>query len=121
MELEPELLTVDEDAQLHKDDYVLPSSVFYDEDYETAWEQYIGDLSLRHKEHMQYFLLGLLSRENFMRETVDDVYMSNIYAMSWFYNGAYPFDSYEADKDSYLYEQAFSKMIEDEVDDEFYR
>jgi hypothetical protein len=52
------------------------------EDYDDGEEQYIGDLSLRHKEHMEYYKLGLLTIQNFKPETVDDVYVSNLYAFS---------------------------------------
>jgi hypothetical protein len=54
-----------------------------------------------------------------MQETVHDVYLSNLYSMSWFYYGVYPFDSYEDDKDLYLYEEAYRKMLEDEADSYF--
>jgi hypothetical protein len=73
-------------------------------DYDDGEEKYTGDLALRHKEYMEYYKLGLLTTQNFKPETVDDVYVSNLYAISWFYGGVYPFDSYEAAKDSYFYD-----------------
>jgi hypothetical protein len=54
--------------------------------------------------------------EDFLPDTLDDVYFRHLYAMSWFYDGVYPFDSFELEKDYYLYEVAYQKMIEDEVD-----
>jgi hypothetical protein len=39
---------------------------------------------------MEYFLLGCFSTENFIPETVEDVYLNNVYSISWFYNGVYP-------------------------------
>jgi hypothetical protein len=33
---------------------------------------------LYHKDHMEYYDLGFFSTHNFKKETVDDVYMSNL-------------------------------------------
>jgi hypothetical protein len=45
-----------------------------------------------HKEHMEYFLLGCFS--------------------------TIPFDSYELEKESYLYEEAYLQLLESEIDDQ---
>jgi hypothetical protein len=65
------------------------------EDFDCLEEQYIGQLALLHKEHMEYFSLGYIINKNFIFETVQDVYSNNFYALSWFYEGIYPFNSYE--------------------------
>jgi len=49
--------------------------------------------------------------KDFMPETVEDVYSNNLYCMSWFYNGVFPFDIWEEDYDNWLCETALS-MIE---------
>jgi hypothetical protein len=108
----------DVDAEVVEEDDVQPFSYYPYEEYEESWKQYMGELALCHKEHMQYYLLGLLSTQNLMPETTEDVCISNIYALSWFYNGPYPFDSYEAERDSYFHEQGYLKMIENDVDDD---
>jgi hypothetical protein len=89
------------------------------EDYDATEEQYTRQLALLHKEHMEYFFHGLFTTEDFMPKTVQDVYYSNVYALSWFYDDVYPFDSYEFQKDSFLFQLCFEKMIEDAVDVEF--
>jgi hypothetical protein len=94
-----------------------PDSLEYPfEEYNVGKEQYRGHLALLHKEHMEYYSLGLMCNQNFMPETVDDVYINNLYALSWFSDGCYPFDSYEDEKDTYLYTQAILKHLEEEVD-----
>ena len=87
------------------------------EDYDDGEEQYMGDLAVGHKDHMKYYDGGFLTSTNFRVETVEDVYFNNLYAMSWFYDGIYPFDTYEEQMDSYLYEETFLKTRDDEVDD----
>jgi hypothetical protein len=57
-----------------------------------------------------------MGNQNFMPQTIDDVYINNLYALSWFYDGCYPFDSYEDENDTYLYTQAILKHLEEEVD-----
>jgi hypothetical protein len=68
---------------------------------------------------MEYFFHGLFTTGDFMPETVQDVYYSNVYALSWFYDDVYPFDSYKFQQDSFLFQLCFEKMIEDAVDVEF--
>jgi hypothetical protein len=69
-----------------------------------------------YKQHMEYFSLGYLNNQNFMRETIEDVYSSNCYALSWLYDSVYPFDSYKAEKDSYLYNEAVLQDMENKAD-----
>ena len=87
------------------------------EDYDDGEEQYMGDFSLWNMDHMEYYDGGFVTTTNFRVETVDNVYSNNLYALSWFYDGIYPFDSYEEQMDSYLYEETFLKMRDDEADD----
>jgi hypothetical protein len=86
------------------------------EDYDLGEEQYSGGVALLHKKHMQYFYLGYVTSKNFLPETVQDVYINNLYALSWFYDRHYPFDTYESEKDSYLYVQSFLKQRDDKAD-----
>jgi hypothetical protein len=79
------------------------------EDYDATEEQYTRQLALLHKEHMEYFFHGLFTTGDY----------SNVYALSWFYDDVYPFDSYEFQKDSFLFQLCFEKMIEDVVNVEF--
>jgi hypothetical protein len=100
----------DIDPETSEDDEMANHFPYPFEDYDHDEEQYLGELTLRHLEHMEYFILGFYSNQKFVQEAVHDIYISNVYAMSWFYNGAYPFDSYEADIECYLYEQAYLEM-----------
>jgi hypothetical protein len=85
-------------------------------EYEEDKEQYMGELALRHREHMEYYERGLITSQNFVKEIVHEVYVNNLYALSWFYKGVYPFDSYETDRDSYLYELSCEQKLEEEFE-----
>ena len=82
------------------------------EEYDDGELQYTMDLVFRHKDHMEKYNMGLLNTQNFIPESVNDVYIMNLYMMSWFYNNVYPFDSYEAGRESYLYDQVLLRMTE---------
>jgi hypothetical protein len=92
------------------------SSNYPFEEYDCVEEQYSRHLALQHKDHMEYYSLGFLTNGSFMLEIVDDVYTNNLYALSWFYDGFYLFDSYKLEKDLYFYNIAILREIEDEVD-----
>jgi len=47
---------------------------------------------------------------DFWPKTTLDVYSSNLYCLSWFYDGAFPYDTWEEEYDNNLCEQAFSIM-----------
>jgi alpha-N-acetylglucosamine transferase len=79
------------------------------EDYDHGEEQYYKELAILHKEHMECFLLGIFTDETFLPDIVHDVYLKHMYAMSWFYDGIYSFDSYKSEKDSYLCDQVYQK------------
>lgn len=59
------------------------------------YEQYLEDLLFHYVEHMSWFDMGFVLTKDFMPETVDDLYHNNTYCMSWFYNGALLFDTFE--------------------------
>ena len=59
---------------------------------------------------MEYYYLRYVTEDHFMSHTIEDVYTNNLYALSWFYEGPYAFNTYKADRDSYLYFQMFLKQ-----------
>jgi len=59
---------------------------------------------------MQWFELGFVKTMDFMPKTVMDVYCSNLYALSWFYNGDFPFDEWEEAFDNWLRAEASKAM-----------
>ena len=80
------------------------------EEYDDGKLQYTRDLVFRHLDHIEQYNIGLMKTQNFILESVNDIYIMNLYTMSWFYNDVYPFDSYEADRDSYLYDSVLLRM-----------
>lgn len=64
----------------------------------------------QYTEHMLWSELGFVPDTDFMPETVEDVYSSHLYCMSWFYCGSCPFDSFEAEYEDYLREQVEGAM-----------
>lgn len=63
-------------------------------------------LAILHAEQPYNFEHALLS------ESVDDEYYSNMYCMSWFYSGHYPYDTSEENYDQWLYDQVCLAMLE---------
>jgi hypothetical protein len=59
---------------------------------------------------MYFVESGLLNEHDFLPETMEDVYNTNLYSMSWFYEGCYPFDTWEDNYDHWLYDQVFLAM-----------
>lgn len=86
------------------------------EDYDMEHGMYLQRLAFLHSDHMYLYDHGCFANEDFLPETVEDVYNKNLYTMSWFYDGCYPFDSWEANYDNFLSQQAYAKLN----DDEFY-
>lgn len=84
------------------------------EDYDAQHGAYLQRLALLHSEHMFFYERGLLWNEDFMSESVDDVYHKNMYSMSWFYEGCYPFDTWEGNYEHWLYDQVLLAMIDGE-------
>ena len=80
------------------------------EEYEQELSTYLQRLALLHRQHMYYVESGLLNEHNFFPETMEDVYNMNLYSMSWFYEGCYPFDTWEDNYDHWLYDQVFFAM-----------
>jgi len=64
--------------------------------------KYIRDMVFQYTEHMLWCELGFMTGNNFEPETLDDVYCSHLYCMSWFYGGTYLFDTWETEYDDYL-------------------
>ena len=87
-----------------------PSESYPFEDYDVQHAAYWQRLALLHSEHMFFYELGLLNTKEFMPESVDDVYHNNMYSMSWFYEGCYPFDTWEDNYEQWLYDQVFFAM-----------
>ena len=80
------------------------------EEYDEGELQYTMDMVFRHRDHMEAYSMGLLTTANFIPESVSEVYITNMYTMSWFYNDTYPFDSYEAGREAYLYDEVMLQM-----------
>ena len=87
-----------------------PLTYYPFEEYDEGEVQYTMDLVFRHRDHMEAYNIGLLKTKNFIPESVSDVYIMNLYTMSWFYNDVYPFDSYEAGREPYLYDEVLLRM-----------
>jgi len=81
--------------------------------YEIQYEQYLEDLVFHYIEHMSWYDMGFVRTKDFMPENVDEVYNSNLYCMSWFYNGALLFDTFELQYENWLAEQVFQAMVEE--------
>jgi len=60
--------------------------------------------------HILWYELGFLSKNDFIPETVDEVYSNHLYCMSWFYEGIYPFHSWEVEYDDYLRELVYAVL-----------
>ena len=82
------------------------------EEYDVQNAAYLQRLALLYGELMYFYERGLLHTEDFMPETVDDVYNKNMYNLSWFYEGCYPFDTWEENYEQWLYDQVYNAMIE---------
>jgi hypothetical protein len=80
------------------------------EEYEQQLSTYLQRLVLLHRQHMYFFESWLHHTQNFLPETMEDVYNKNLYSMSWFYEGCYPFDTWEDNYDHWLYDQVFFAM-----------
>ena len=80
------------------------------EEYEQELSNYLQWLALLHRVHMCFVESGLLNEHDFLPETMEDVYNANRYSMSWFYEGCYPFDTWEDNYDHWLYDQVFLAM-----------
>jgi len=84
------------------------------EELDMLYEQYLEDLVFLCAEHMSWYEMGFVQTKDFTPETVDDVYNNNLYCMNWFYNGAFPFDTYELQYENYLAQQVLDVMMYEE-------
>ena len=95
------------------------SSYAYDpypfELYDLEFAEYFEGLALLHLNHMYLYDRGIVTTEDFMPETVGEVYNKHLYCMSWFYDSCYPFDSWEENYENWLCEQEFLAMRDAEL------
>lgn len=78
--------------------------------YEAAETAYFENLVELYMEYMYYVELRLIGDKDFVSSSCSDVYDQNMYCMSWFYDGGYPFDQWELNYEDWLYERVFSTM-----------
>lgn len=83
------------------------------EEFESSEEYYLKQLAEQHEEHERLLDAGFIGGSQFWPETADDKYNKNMYTMSCFYHGEYPFDSWEEEYDHYLYVEV-SRVIDEE-------
>lgn len=81
------------------------------ERFDLEYDQYLEDLVFQSAEHMLWYDMGFVGSKDFTHETVDDVYNNNLYCMSWFYNGALLFDTFEIEYENWLAEQLYNVML----------
>jgi len=79
-------------------------------EYKLQHKHYLEELVFHHVEPMSWFELGFVQTLDFWLEITLDVYSNNLYCLSWFYNGAFPYDTWEEKYDNSLCEQVFSVM-----------
>lgn len=85
------------------------------EQYDLEFVEYFEGLALLHLNHMYLYDRGIVTTEDFMPETVGEVYNKYLYCMSWFYDSCYPFDSWEENYENWLCEQAFLAIRDAEL------
>ena len=85
------------------------------EQYDLEFVVYFEGLALLYLNHMYLYDRGIVTTEDFMPETVGEVYNKHLYYMSWFYVSCYPFDSWEENYENWLCEQAFLAMQDAEL------
>jgi len=85
------------------------------EQFDVQYVLYLQDLVFLHVEHMSWYEMGFVRTQDFMPETVKDVYNDNLYCMSWFYSGALPFDTFEIQYENWLAEQVYIVMMYEET------
>jgi hypothetical protein len=81
------------------------------EEYDVEHAEYLQRLAVLHMEHMYLYDHGFFDTEDFMPESADDVYNNNVYSMSWFYHGCFPFDSWEENYENWLYDEVYLAML----------
>ena len=83
-------------------------------DYKRAESEYTGNLAISHAENLRLYEQGLVTKVSIDLAGVEDVYASNLYALSIFYDGEYPFDRYEEELEEWLYKKSFEARLEAE-------
>ena len=102
----------DEDLIMQYEHYAENTCPFLD--YERAESEYTGKLAISHAENLRLYQQGLVTKVSIDIAGVDDVHASNLYALSIFYNGEYPFDRYEEELEEWLYKKSLEAMLQAE-------
>jgi len=84
--------------------------VYFFEEYEDQFAEYLERLVNLHLERLDWYDSGFVSTMDFIPETADEVYHSNMYCLSWFYDGVYPFECSDKEYENELAEEVFSRM-----------
>lgn len=79
-------------------------------EYEHALDKYLERLVNLHFEWLEWYADGFVQTMDFIPETVDEVYHSNMYCLSWFYEGAYPFENFDEEYENWLAEEVLQRM-----------
>lgn len=85
------------------------------EQVHVQYDLYLQDLVFHYVQYMQWYKEGSVQTLDFMLETIDDVYNNHLYYISWFYEGALPFDSFEIQYENWLAEQVMEALDEDQA------
>lgn len=83
------------------------------EEYDVQHAKYLQCLVLKHLEQMYLLERGLLKTDACILETEGDFYYKNMYTISWFYEGCYPFENWEENYEQWLYERVCIAMTEE--------
>jgi len=68
------------------------------------YDLYLQDLVFHYIEHMQWYEDSFVRTLDCMLEIIDNVYNNHLYCMSWFYEGACLFNSFESEFENSLVE-----------------
>lgn len=80
--------------------------------YESDLNNYLKHLVDLYMDRLVLYNRGVVGSLDFMPDSLHDVYHSNLYCMSWFYDDVYPFESLEDDIDACLADQMIQDIFE---------
>jgi len=83
--------------------------------YERELNEYLEYLVDLYMDRLVLYNWGIVGSFDFMPETLHDVYHSNLYCMSWFYEDGYPFEGLEDELDSELADGMIQDILEYEL------
>lgn len=86
------------------------SAVTAFDEYERQYEAYLEDLLFRYVEHFTWWELGFVPLSDFRAQGFVDEYHENLYCMSWFYDGLFPFENWECAYEEWLGELGVDAM-----------